>query len=329
MSSTANRGVVILSPVFNDWECAREIVRRIDRVLADADLDARILFVDDGSTDRATTEGWPEDLVRVSAVRVLSLRRNLGHQRAIAIGLCHLEHEASCDTVVVMDCDGEDRPEDIPRLLERVATENGRRLVFAERAKRLEKSSFQVLYHIYRQLHVVLTGIPVRVGNYSAIPFGVLRRLVVVSELWNHFAAAVFAAKLPYETVPADRGERISGESKLGFGALVVHGLSAISVHSERMAVRGLLAIGALLVVFVALLLVVLVIRLTTDLAIPGWASSIGLALLVLIAQLVTLSVAFVFAVLHRRTGAAFLPARDYSFFIDGVEDLVPERADR
>ena len=52
----------------------------------------------------------------VSAIRiVLRLRRNVGHQRAIALGLTYLQVEAGCEAVIVMDADGEDRPADVPR----------------------------------------------------------------------------------------------------------------------------------------------------------------------------------------------------------------------
>ena len=78
-----------------------------------------------------------------------------------------------------------------------------------------------------------------------------------------------------------------------------------------------------------AVLAIVLTIRFTTDLAIPGWASTVALALLVLIAQLLTLSVVFVFTILHRRSIAEFVPVRDYVHYIDEPFELAVPNVER
>ena len=103
---------------------------------------------------------------------MLRLRRNLGHQRAIAVGLAYVEDRFKHDAVVVMDSDGEDDPSDVPRLLELLRAEGGRAIVFAERTRRSESWSFRFFYGLYKLLHRVLTGHGVRVGNFSAIPGG-------------------------------------------------------------------------------------------------------------------------------------------------------------
>lgn len=325
--------LVILSPVYEDWEAAGILLTQIDRELRAASLIAEVVFVDDGSTRSRPSDLSPTGLQAIKRITVVPLRRNLGHQRAIAIGLAYIEQHRLCEGVVVMDSDGEDAPSDIPRLVQQMRETDGQALVFAERTKRLEKTSFQALYQVYRGLHWLLTGISVRVGNFSIVPSGVLHRLVVVSELWNHYAAAVFASRIRFESIPTTRARRIAGRSQMNFVALVAHGLAAMSVHSERLAVRALAATLGAVALTGATLTVVLLIRLTTDLAIPGWASSVGLALLVLIAQLLTLSVVFVFTILHRRSSAEFLPVRDYGHYIDEPFELatphVEQRAAR
>ena len=125
------RSLVIVTPVFNDWTAFDSLVGALERALADAGLTAHLLAVDDGSSEDA-----PEQLTHVleaiTGVEVLQLRRNLGHQRAIAIGLAFIRRRAPCD-VIVMDSDGEDDPADVPRLLARLDQEKGRVVVFAER----------------------------------------------------------------------------------------------------------------------------------------------------------------------------------------------------
>ena len=102
--------------------------------------------------------------------------------------------------------------------------EGGTRVVFAERTKRSESFAFRFFYALYRWLHLLLTGVAVRVGNFSAMPYSLLRRLVAVSELWNHYAAAVFKSRLPYRLLPTQRANRLAGRPQMNFVALVIHG---------------------------------------------------------------------------------------------------------
>src|SRR5260370_24032594 len=132
------------------------------------------------------------------AVGILQLRRNLGHQRAIAVGLVYVYENIPCSAVVVMDADGEDRPPDIHALLEKFNQEDRRSIIFAARAKRLERPLFRFLYRVYRLGHWVLTGGPVRVGDFSTVPFERLGRLLGVPGIWNHFAGPRLRPRLRF-----------------------------------------------------------------------------------------------------------------------------------
>jgi hypothetical protein len=194
--------------------------------------------------------------------------------------------------------------------------------VFAERTKRSEHLAFRVFYGLYRLAHRLLTGIPVRVGNFSAIPLSHLDALVVVPELWNHYAAAVFKARLPRHTVPTARATRIAGEPRMNMAALIGHGLSALSVHAELVGVRLLIACGVVALAVCALLASVLAVRLTTSLAIPGWATTATGLLVIVLFQIVSLAVFFAFLVLHGRSQPQFIPLRDFSYFLGGITPL-------
>src|SRR3954452_24792838 len=230
--------LVILIPAYNDWIAVSLLLGELDRALVGKGLRARVLLVDDGSTEPAGTAFDTVRLTGIDDVLLLALRRNFGHQRAIAIGLAFVESELPCDAVVVMDGDGEDDPADVPRLIERCRALGNTRIVFAERTRRVDSLTFRAFYACYRAAHWVLTGVKVRVGNFSVIPRQVLRKLVTVSELWNHYAAAVYAARLPRDTVETTRRPRLHGKSKMNFGSLVGHGLSAMLVHGEAVAIR-------------------------------------------------------------------------------------------
>lgn len=317
------KGLLVLIPIYNDWVAVGLLLPGLDRALAGAGLSADVLLVDDGSTVRPPAH-WPANHWRaLGRVDVLSLRRNVGHQRAIAIALAFVEQHLAPAALVVMDGDGEDAPEDVPRLLACLDENDGRTVVFAERTRRSESWVFRIFYMLYRWVHLLLTGIPVRVGNFSVIPSSQLRKLVVVAELWNHYAAAVFKAKVPRTTVPTVRAPRLEGQSRMNFVDLVTHGLSALSVHSELIGVRLLVLAAGLVGVMASVLLVVVAIRFFTELAIPGWTSTVAGLLLVLMLQGVAFASFFAFLVLHSRSRPTFIPIRDYDYFVDHFSTVV------
>ena len=315
--AVGRNGMLILMPIYNDWAAVDLLLPSLDRVLAGAGLVADVLLVDDGSTVRPPARWAADNWRALGRIELLSLRRNVGHQRAIAIALAFVEQHLTPAVLVVMDGDGEDAPEDIPRLLACLDKNQRSTVVFAERTRRSESFAFRIFYALYRWTHLLLTGIPVRVGNFSVIPSSQLRRLVVVSELWNHYAAAVFKARVPRASIPTVRAPRLEGKSRMNFVALVTHGLSALSVHSELIGVRLLVVTGALVGVMLAGLLVVLAIRFFTDLAVPGWTSTIVGLVLVLVFQAVAFAAFFAFLVLHARSQPTFVPLRDYGSFVD------------
>ena len=106
-------GIVI--PVFNDWESLNRLIRKLNDQSATLKFDFHIFVVDDGSTEPrhldylSTTSG-------ISEVQLIRLFGNIGHQRAIAVGLVVASRIEEIEAVVVMDADGEDRPEDVSRL---------------------------------------------------------------------------------------------------------------------------------------------------------------------------------------------------------------------
>jgi glycosyltransferase involved in cell wall biosynthesis len=306
-----NDQILLLIPIYNDWDCARLLLAALDR--QEGLQGARVLFVDDGSTVPPPAELGRS---RLAPVEVLSLRRNLGHQRALAVGLAYVAEKVPCRAVVVLDGDG------VPRLVRKMDEEGGRAIVFAARARRTEGIVFRLGYAGYRWLHRALTGLPVRVGNFSAIPAPLLSRLVVVSDLWNHYAASVIKARLPHVAIPTQRAKRLAGRSQMDFVALVTHGLSAISVFGDRVGVRLLIAAAALLGLTLLGILAIVAVKLGTSLAIPGWATTAAGLLLAIFFQIFTLAIVFVFVVLGGRDSSGFLPARDYPWFVAGLRQV-------
>ena len=325
-ASPPDKAVVILMPVYDDWQALSLLLPRLDRELASNALNARVFLVDDGSTIAPSKSFWSFEYQCIQSIDVLSLRRNLGHQRAIAAGLSYIEANVGCQYVVIMDSDGEDDPVDVPELL-RKCIAAGNKIVFAARTRRSEGWLFKFLYHQYRLIHFLLTGIRVRVGNFSVIPVMALKRLVAVSELWNHYAAAVHKAKLTMDVVPTPRGCRLSGPSQMDIVALVVHGLSAMAVFGDRIGVRLLLLVFLGMLLDLGALLAVIGVRLFTSWAIPGWATYATGILFVILIQMSVVVLVFVFVILASRERANFIPTRDYIHMAGAVQRVYEQTA--
>ena len=308
----AENELIILMPVYNDWEALARLLPLLDGELRSSGFHGAVLLVDDGSNSTVPTSLSAVTYTCIQSIDILPLRRNLGHQRAIAVGLSYIEAHRPCSFVVIMDCDGEDDPHDVPRLVRACITTNNRNIVFAARSKRSEGSVFTVCYHLYRLVHFLLTGVQVRVGNFSVVPISSLRRLVAVSELWNHYAAAVHKAKLPMQLIQSERGTRLAGPSRMDLVALVVHGLSAMAVFGDRIGVRLMILVSTGIVVTTGALLSVVGIRLFTTLAIPGWATYATGLLFVMLIQMLLVLLIFVFVILASRERANMIPSRDY-----------------
>jgi polyisoprenyl-phosphate glycosyltransferase len=315
--------LIITMPVYDDWEAAALLCAAIDAELRQRpSLSSSIVIVDDGSNQPVGSAFDSFHPQAVKAMRILRLRRNLGHQRALAVSLAYIEQKMVCDAVIVMDADGDDRPEDILRLVEKFESSEYPKTVFAERGRRAESLSFKIFYLIYRVLHRIFTGRRIRFGNFSLLPADHLRRIVAYPELWNHYAAAVLASRLPYATVRADRGQRLRGRSRMNFVTFVVHGLSALFASYEVVSTRILVGAMSLMAALVALIGVVAGIKFFTKLAIPGWATlAVGL-LFVLTLQLVAASLTIIFSVIVNRNALGFLPMRDYSWFVADYEEI-------
>lgn len=317
--------ILIMIPVFNDWKALEILLTQLDKSLDAMNMIAEVLVVDDASITSRYNSFISSDLKAIQQVNILELRRNLGHQRAIAVGLAYIEANLSCQAVVVMDGDGEDAPRDVPRLINKCNQEGYNKLVFAQRTKRSETLLFKFFYTIYKYLYKVLTGQAIRVGNFSIIPRKILQRLVVVSEIWNHYAVGVLKARVPYTEISSRRGTRLAGQSQMNFMSLVTHGMSAISVYGDVVGVRLFIATCLLISIATILILVAITVKFTTNLAIPGWTSYMVALLFIILMQGVMLSLFFIFIILNGRNNFNFLPQRDYRYFILNIQKAFPK----
>ncbi|HIE5094686.1 glycosyltransferase [uncultured Stenotrophomonas sp.] len=224
---------IVVMPVYEDLEASSKLFVELARTQGP---DTYVVAVDDGSV----RQPLPISAIEASGLEgvVIRLRRNVGHQRAIAIGLGYVaEHFEGSDIVVVMDSDGEDTPESITELVAGLASDDVD-VVVASRRSRVESLKFKSFYVVYKLLFSLLSGRQISFGNFMAAKMPAVRRLASMQELWIHVAACVLGSKLRVQTCALDRGPRYAGRSKMNFVGLALHGFRALMVFAEDVLVR-------------------------------------------------------------------------------------------
>jgi polyisoprenyl-phosphate glycosyltransferase len=309
--------MAVVIPVFNDWPSLSILLDRISAMYGREQIQFSIAIIDDGSSEPAPPfHAAVSGHSCVRRVEIIRLVTNLGHQRAIAVGLVQVSQWSGIDAVLVMDSDGEDRPEDITTLVNAFYL-NPDAVILAQRSKRSEGVIFRLGYLIYKLLFRLLTGRTISSGNFVLIPVNALNAIIFASTLWNNLAATLVRARYRLVNVPTVRGERYSGQSQMNFVSLVSHGLSSISVYVDIIFVRlMLLCVSVMASVSVAVIGVVCY-KLFTNLATPGWATTLISMLIIIMFQAGVFLVGSTLMLLGNRSNYLLVPALDSSRFVE------------
>ena len=224
--------LLIVTPVFEDRESFLELLKAIKAEFYD---EAFVIAVEDGSL---ISPALISDFISTNVSgQLISLKRNVGHQSAIAIGLQYVGLNFPKSTVVILDSDGEDIPATIPKLL-RLMDEEGVVAVVAERSKREVSAQFKIFYSLYKIVFRALTGTNINFGNYMALKPLAIHRLLAMHELWVHVAGCLLYSKLPIKGISIERGARYRGTSKMNFSSLVLHALKGMSIFSNSIKIE-------------------------------------------------------------------------------------------
>lgn len=270
--------LVVVTPVYEDVEASSRLFKELKSQFQDKVF---VVVIDDGSVKQPLLI----DGLKTAKIEglILQLRRNVGHQKAIAIGLGYVSDQISSEQfVVVMDSDGEDLPSTIPELLSQLEDPSVD-IVVAQRKSRVETFRFKLFYAIYKRLFSLMTGRPISFGNFMALKRDAVQRLVVMQELSIHVAGAVIASKLRTKPCSLHRGPRYAGQSKMNFVGLVLHGFKALMVFAEDVLVRVGIACGLIAGLSLGASVLAIVLK-TIGFATPGWFSiALGILVLMLI----------------------------------------------
>ena len=301
--------IIILIPVYNDWEALNILLPAISPINRNGFL-LECLVVNDGSTDII-----PTIAAKDMQVQLLHLTHNIGHQKALAIGLSYIYENMPCTKILIMDADGDDRMEDAMLLLSN-ASQYPDKIIMARRAKRKDSPDIRFFYSLYTWMFRLLTSKSIRYGNFCSIPFSLLDKIVYNGDTWMHLSASIIKSTIPHVSIDTSKGNRVTGKSKMNFTGLLMHGIGAIAVFTDIISLR-LLVSSALFIVFsFVVLLAILVTKIFTSLAIPGWASSLGLSLVIIMLISFFISIFMIFVYIISQSYKKFIPALHYKDYL-------------
>jgi len=221
--------LTIASPVYGTAALVGELTDRICRAARRITDDFEVLLVEDGSPDDAWA-AIARECDRDPRVKGIRLSRNFGQHPAITAALQH----ARGDYVVILDCDLQDDPDDIPALYEKCRA--GTDIVFARKRVRQfgwwKNVTARAYYAIFRWLADV--DYDPRIGSYSIVSrrvvdaflqFGDYRRGYVVVLYWLGFSRGY---------VDVDHQPRGGGQSGYSAWRLLGHALTLTLAYSEK-----------------------------------------------------------------------------------------------
>ena len=226
----------ILLPLYNDWRSCNILIKKINEQLRKRKRYGNILILDDASTQK--TNVIRTGLKNIRKIKVLRLKKNLGSQKIISIGLNYIKNEKN-KIIVLMDSDGEDDANKINYLVD-VANKNKSYIVVASRVRRKEHLIFRILYKIHLIITFLLTFNWISFGNYSSFHSKNIKNILKNSSSWLAYSSCI-AKNCKVIKVSTNRQKRFYGKSKLSFLGLFNHSFRVLSVFQNKILIISII----------------------------------------------------------------------------------------
>ena len=234
--------IVILTPVYNDWKNLGKLLRKINEIFKrKVNFKFDLIIVNDCSKEKFNPKKYK--IRMVNKITIISLFKNVGSQRAIAIGIKYLSNlYVKNFKTIIIDSDGQDNPNAIIKMLS-ASRRNKNFSVAVNRGQRKEPLWFKFFYETYGLIIKLLCAKKIRFGNFSLISFKHLIQISKRIELWSAFPPTLSKCINELIYLNVDREKRYSGKSKMNFFGLFFHALKVFSALKLRIFVSSFLYI--------------------------------------------------------------------------------------
>jgi len=228
--------IIILIPVFNDWESLIKLISEINENVKDyKNISFDLMIVNDASTIKQPKLIKPSN---INSIQIFNMKENRGHARCNAFGIRYIEKNKEFNNLILMDGDGEDRPVEIKNLINESINKSNISIV-AKRIKRSEGPIFQLLYQIHKIITYVFTGKNINFGNYSCLTKKDVEKLNSIASLWSSYSGTLKKIIPELGEIDSIRGKRYFGPSKMSLLKLLMHSFAIIAVFKYQVFLRS------------------------------------------------------------------------------------------
>ena len=232
--------IITLIPVFNDWKSLKKLIFEINENIKNIkNITFECIIVNDAST---IPHGEIKKPIFIKSIKILNMIKNRGHARCNAFGIRYAVNNEKFDYLILMDGDGEDRPEEIKTLINE-ALKYKKNSVVAKRIKRSEGIFFKFSYVVHKLITLLFTGKKIYFGNYSCLTRKDVEKISNISSLWSSYSGTVKKNIKELKEINSIRGLRYFGPSKMSLINLVIHSFSIIAVFKLYVLFRSILMI--------------------------------------------------------------------------------------
>lgn len=223
------KNIIFLLPVYNDWKSLKIVLEKINKKVKKLNKKVFILIVNDFSKNNFIKV---KHFKFINQIKILNLKKNLGSQKAISIGLKYLQQNKKNSIITILDSDGEDDVNKIPEMIKN-ANQNFDKVIVSQRTKRKENFLFKSLYFTHKILTFIFTWSWISFGNYSSFHIDNLKKILKDKSSWLAISATI-AKNCVIKKVNAERKKRIAGISNVSFRNLIIHSFRISAVFLYR-----------------------------------------------------------------------------------------------
>jgi hypothetical protein len=223
--------IFILLPLYNDWESLTKLINKIE-IKVKQKIKINLLIVNDKSYKNFKISNKTNQLI--SRIKIINLKKNIGHDRAIVSGLYYLiKKNIIFDSVITMDSDGEDDPKYLSKIIN-MNLKNPNDIIVCKREKRNESLTFKTLYYIHLIVTFFFTYKWLNHGGYNLLPKKTILALLKSKTIWGNYSASIERLKIKKKFLKTNKGKRYFGPSQTSFLKLFFHSLNIMTVFKEK-----------------------------------------------------------------------------------------------
>lgn len=236
MKNFLNKQKFILIPIYNDWKSLELLLEKIKNIYNPKKI--KILIINDASKKRFNIK---KNKIKIfSDFKIINLKKNIGSQRALSIGIKYVSKKYKNYQMIIMDGDGEDNPELIKTLFKFSNIYPNDALVVT-RTSRREGFIIKILYEIYFLISFILILIPLRFGNYSLINNKIAKKILKDDSYWFAYPPALLKNADNMRRLYAKKDFRNCGKSQMSYKDLLIHAIRIITPFKNRILITSII----------------------------------------------------------------------------------------